>query len=107
VPGDQLIAELGRRFEVFAANTELLAGYTPAPAGAVRASVLLISADRSPNAKARPRWRQHFAGPDDTLVLDSDHYEFLHPPLVSEVTAALANRPSTGLPGTDSRPVSR
>jgi amino acid adenylation domain-containing protein len=103
-PDDQLIAELGRRFEVFAANTELLAGYAPAPTGTVHAPVLLISADRSPNAKARPRWRQHFAGPDDTLVLDSDHYEFLHPPLVSAVAAALADRHSAGLPGTDSRP---
>ncbi len=92
-PADQdakLADQLDRRFQVFAANTELLAGYAPTPTATVRAPALLISANRSPNARTRPLWLQHFAGPSELLVMDSDHYEFLHPPLVSQVAVAIA-----------------
>jgi amino acid adenylation domain-containing protein len=88
--GPDPAAQLRRRFEVFAAHAALLAGYRPDRAGSVRAPTVLVTASRSLNAPTSPNWRRHLAGPVSTLVLDSDHYEFLRAPLVAEVAAAIA-----------------
>jgi amino acid adenylation domain-containing protein len=88
--GPALAAQVSRRFEVFATHTALLAGYRPDPDASVRAPTVLVGATRSLNASASPGWHRHLAGSACTLVLDSDHYELLRPPLVSQVAAAIA-----------------
>ncbi|HET7012556.1 MAG TPA: amino acid adenylation domain-containing protein [Streptosporangiaceae bacterium] len=84
----QLTARLSRRLEVFAAHNRLLAGYQPEPA-IIRAATVFVSASRSLNAPSVPDWLRHFAGPVHQVVLDSDHYELLRPPLSAKVAAAV------------------
>jgi amino acid adenylation domain-containing protein len=81
-------ALLARRFDVFQAHIAMLAGYQPA-GPALRAATLIVSADHSPNAPARALWPQLLAGPVSTLPVDSDHYAFLHPPLIADVGASI------------------
>jgi amino acid adenylation domain-containing protein len=84
---------LKHRFDIFGAHTRMLAGYTAAPAGpatpVVRAPTLIVSADRSLNAPARTLWPRALSGPVSTLRIDGDHYTFLQPPLVAEVSASI------------------
>jgi amino acid adenylation domain-containing protein len=76
-------AQIARRFEVFKANTRMIAGYRPATM--LRAPVLLVSALRSPNAAVQPDWTR-LLGPDSALLrVDADHYSFLRPPLVATI----------------------
>ncbi|HEX9032482.1 MAG TPA: alpha/beta fold hydrolase, partial [Streptosporangiaceae bacterium] len=79
---------LRRRLDVFGANVQVLAGYTPT-GPAVQAPTLIVSASQSPNAPAREHWRGMLTGPVTTLCVDSDHYEFLRPPQVAEVAMAI------------------
>jgi thioesterase domain-containing protein len=83
-------AEIDRRFAVFHAHTKAIAGYVPR--GSVRAAALVVSARRSPNAEAAVRWAGVLQGEVQTMSLDSDHYAFLRPPLVRELSAALRER---------------
>ncbi|HXS65860.1 MAG TPA: amino acid adenylation domain-containing protein [Streptosporangiaceae bacterium] len=85
----ELIAQLTRRYDLFAAHSRLLAGYQPEPATTIRAATVLVSASRSLNAPGTPCWLRHLSGPVHQVVLDSDHYEFLRPPLSAEVAAAI------------------
>jgi thioesterase domain-containing protein len=81
-------ARLRRRFDVFGAHVQLLAGYQP-QTPAVRAPTLIVSATGSPNAPAAAHWPQVLAGPVTTHPVPGDHYTFLRPPLVTEVAASI------------------
>lgn len=86
-------AELRRRFAVFAAHRQAIAGYRPA--GSVRASTLLIGAEDSPNAAAQRRWPEVLTGPVSTSYLPGDHYSFLQAgavPVVAALIRQAANR---------------
>jgi amino acid adenylation domain-containing protein len=85
------------RFEVFAGHSRLLAGYRPDPAGAVAAPTLLVTARKSLNGPGSARWYRHLTGPVATLFLDSDHYQFLRPPLAGKIAAAMARWRQTDL----------
>jgi amino acid adenylation domain-containing protein len=85
---EAIIARLGRRFAVFQAHIEMMTGYQPADP-AVRAPTLIVSADSSPNAPTRTLWPRVLAGPVSTLLVDSDHYAFLHPPLIAAVGTSI------------------
>ncbi len=86
--GRAATTRLRQRFDVFQAHTRMLAGYRPATP-AVRAPALIVSADRSPNARAAALWPSVLAGPVSTLHVDGDHYTFLRPPLVGSVGASI------------------
>ena len=87
-PETAAVERLRHRFDIFGAHTRMLAGYTPEPTGpAVRAPTLIVSADRSLNAPARTLWPRALGGPVSTLRVDGDHYTFLQPPLVTDVSA--------------------
>jgi amino acid adenylation domain-containing protein len=81
-------ARLRRRFEVFGAHVQLLAGYE-SQVPAVRAPTLIVSAAASPNAPAAAHWPRVLAGPVTTQPVAGDHYTFLRPPLVTEVAASI------------------
>ncbi len=83
-----ITARLRQRFNVFAAHSRLLAGYRRATP-ALRAPTLIVSASRSPNAKATALWPRVLAGPVRTVSVDGDHYTFLRPPLVAGVGASI------------------
>ncbi|HEY3732897.1 MAG TPA: amino acid adenylation domain-containing protein [Streptosporangiaceae bacterium] len=78
--------EIEARFGVFRAHARMLAGYQPA-GPAISARTLIVSADGSPNAPARTRWPQVLSGPTATMRMNSDHYAFLHAPLVTDIGA--------------------
>ena len=81
-------AEIGRRFAVFRAHTELIAGYRPS--AALHTRTLLVSARHSPNAAAAAQWLALLGPAAATVhVVDADHYAFLGPPLVAQVAAAI------------------
>jgi amino acid adenylation domain-containing protein len=93
--------QLRERFEVFQAHVRMLAGYQPMADGAagangapvaVGAPALIITADRSPNARARESWPTVLSGPVSVLPVDADHYSFLQPPLVTDMATAILNR---------------
>lgn len=84
-----LSAQLSRRLEVFSTHFRLLAGYRPGPSSTIGAPTVLIGATRSLNAPANSSWLRHFSGPVHQVVLDSDHYEFLRPPLSADVAKAI------------------
>ncbi len=81
-------ARLRTRFEVFQAHVRMLAGYQPA-GPPVRAPALIVSAQGSPNAPAAARWPGVLGGPVAALPVPGDHYEFLRPPLVTEVATTM------------------
>jgi thioesterase domain-containing protein len=83
-------AEIDRRFAVFRAHTRAIAGY--APRGGVRAGTLVVGARHSPNAEAAGRWALLLRGNVTTMSIDSDHYAFLRPPLVHELSKAMRER---------------
>jgi amino acid adenylation domain-containing protein len=85
---DAIEARLGRRFDVFAGHSRMMAGHQPT-APRVRAPTLIVSATASPNAPALSRWPRVLGGPVSSLRVDSDHYAFLRPPLVADVAAAV------------------
>ena len=81
-------AQLQRRFDVFQAHIQILAGYQPT-APVVRAPTLIIGADDSPNAPALALWPRVLGGPVATQPVPGDHYNFLRPPLVTEVGTSI------------------
>jgi hypothetical protein len=81
-------ARLRDRFDVFQAHSRMLAGYQPA-IPPLQAPTLIVSADDSPNAPARAHWPRVLTGPVSTLRVDGDHYTFLRPPLIVEVSASI------------------
>ncbi len=82
-------ARLERRFGLFAAHSRMLAGYRPSAPG-VRAPTLIVSAANSLNAPAAGHWQNLLSnGPVSVLQVDSDHYAFLRPPLVTGIGAAI------------------
>jgi amino acid adenylation domain-containing protein len=85
---DAMAARLAQRFGLFAAHTQMIAGYQPA-APRVCAPTLIVSAAASLNAPARLAWPRMLTGPVSVLSVDSDHYAFLRPPLVADVGAAV------------------
>jgi amino acid adenylation domain-containing protein len=85
---DALTAQLQRRFDIFRAHAQMLAGYQPA-GPAVQAPTLIVSADNSPNAPARSRWPGVLTGPVSTQRVAGDHYSFLRSPLVAEVGSSI------------------
>jgi thioesterase domain-containing protein len=86
---DAIEARLQRRFGLFAAHSRMLAGYRPA-GSRVRAATLIVSAAGSLNASARELWPGQLDGEVSVLSVESDHYEFLRPPLVKDVGAAIS-----------------
>jgi amino acid adenylation domain-containing protein len=86
---DAAQARLQRRFGLFAAHSRMLAGYRPG-GSSVRAATLIVSAAGSLNAPARALWPGQLNGEVSVLSVESDHYEFLRPPLVHDVGAAVA-----------------
>jgi thioesterase domain-containing protein len=80
---DTVRGQIERRFEVFKANTAMVAGFRPATA--LRARTLLVSALRSPNAAAQSDWTRLLGADSALLPLDADHYSFLRPPQVGEI----------------------
>src|SRR6185437_4132375 len=86
---DAIEARLQRRFGLFAAHSRMLAGYRPA-GSRVRAATLIVSAATSLNASARALWPGQCNGEVSVLSVESDHYEFLRPPLVQDVGAAIS-----------------
>jgi amino acid adenylation domain-containing protein len=86
---DAIEARLQQRLGLFAAHSRMLAGYRPAESS-VRAATLIVSAARSLNASARALWPEQLTGEVSVLSVDSDHYEFLRPPLVADVGAAIS-----------------
>ncbi len=86
---DAIGARLQRRFGLFAAHSRMLAGYRPA-GNSVRAATLIVSAAGSLNAPARELWPARLNGEVSVLSVESDHYEFLRPPLVQDVGAAIS-----------------
>jgi amino acid adenylation domain-containing protein len=86
---DATEVRLRRRFGLFAAHSRMLAGYRPA-GSRVRAATLIVSADNSLNAPARALWPGQLTGEVSVLPVESDHYEFLRPPLVQDVGAAIS-----------------
>ena len=74
---------------MFAAHSRMLAVYRPA-GSRVRAATLIVSAASSLNAPARALWPGQLTGEVSVLSVDSDHYEFLRPPLVQDVGAAIS-----------------
>jgi thioesterase domain-containing protein len=85
---DAMAARLEQRFGLFAAHTQMIAGYQPA-APPVRAPTLIVSAAASLNAPARSAWPRVLTGPVSVLSVDGDHYAFLRPPQVADVGAAI------------------
>jgi thioesterase domain-containing protein len=82
-------AQLEQRFTLFAAHSRMLAGYRPTPPGS-RAPALIVSAANSPNAPAAGHWQRLLgSGPVSVLRVDSDHYAFLRPPLVTDIGVAI------------------
>ncbi len=88
-------AEVERRFAVFAAHTRAIAGYRPR--GTVAADTLIVSARRSPNADAGRHWAGILDGHVETVSVDSDHYAFLRPPLVQQVTDPILKWPDADI----------
>ncbi len=82
-------ARLHRRFGLFAAHSRMLAGYRPA-GSRVRAATLIVSAASSLNASALALWPGQLNGEVSVLSVESDHYEFLRPPLVQDIGAAIS-----------------
>jgi amino acid adenylation domain-containing protein len=85
---DAMAARLAQRFGLFATHSQMLAGYQPA-APQVHAPTLIVSAAASPNAPARLAWPRMLTGPVSVVSIDSDHYAFLRPPLVADVSTAI------------------
>jgi thioesterase domain-containing protein len=92
--GDEVRAQVTRRFAVFEAHRSALVGYTPT--GTVATNVLLVGAKTSPNAAHQSRWLARFAGSVSTVTIDADHYTLLQPPRVHEVATALLKTLSDG-----------
>jgi len=80
---DTVRGQIERRFEVFKANSAMIAGFRPA--AALRTRTLLISALRSPNAAVQPDWTRLLGRNSTLLPIDADHYSFLRPPQVGEI----------------------
>ncbi|MBV9450702.1 MAG: amino acid adenylation domain-containing protein, partial [Streptosporangiaceae bacterium] len=85
---DSIAVDLHRRFAAFAAHTRMLAGYR-ASGARVRAPALVVTATGSPNAGFRADWPSLLSPSAQVLSVDSDHYGFLHPPLVADVGAII------------------
>jgi thioesterase domain-containing protein len=84
-----LAAQLEQRFRLFAAHSQMMAGYQ-APSPGVRAPALVVSAARSLNAPMAAQWQRLLgSGPAAVVQVDSDHYAFLRPPLVADVGATI------------------
>jgi amino acid adenylation domain-containing protein len=86
-----VLAQVERRFAVFAAHTDLIAGYRPS--GALRAETLLVGALRSPNVHALPHWAAILDPHVTTLTVDADHYALLQSPAVREITEQILKWP--------------
>jgi thioesterase domain-containing protein len=78
-------AEIGRRFTVFKANTQAIAGYRPK--STLRAAALIAGAENSPDSA--PDWESVIEGPVDTLRIPGDHYTLLQPPSVQRIAEAI------------------
>ncbi len=94
------LALLRRRFEAFRAHYQMLTGYHAAPPGQARARVrapaLVVGADDSFNVRFLADWPSVLAGPVGTVRVAGDHYEFLRPPLVADVAAAILRAAGDG-----------
>ncbi|MEZ0112509.1 amino acid adenylation domain-containing protein [Catenulispora sp. EB89] len=75
--------QIERRFEVYKANTAMVAGFRPA--AALRTRTLLISALRSPNAAVQADWTRLLGRNSVLRPVDTDHYSFLRSPRVEEI----------------------
>jgi amino acid adenylation domain-containing protein len=85
---DTVRGQIERRFEVFKANTALVAGFRPD--AALRARTLIVSALRSPNAAVQPDWTRLLGENSTVLLIDADHYSFLRSPLVEKIADSIA-----------------
>ena len=81
-------AQLELRYDIFKALAGMLTGYRPLPPP-VHAPALIVSASRSRNAATWEQWPQVLAGPVSVLRPDAGHYDFLKPPIVADVAAAI------------------
>src|SRR5262249_28594018 len=85
-------ATIARRFEVFRAHRRMFAGYRPRTT--VRASTVLIGAQRSANLLAQPPRAGFLAGTVSATNVDGDHYTFLQPPRVRQLAALIRQVPA-------------
>ncbi|HEX6870348.1 MAG TPA: thioesterase domain-containing protein [Micromonosporaceae bacterium] len=105
VPGDLAVsgggdrsrmrAALARRFDVFRAHTDALAGYRPT--GPVTADAILISAHGSPDSA--PDWSGMFRGDVRTASSWADHDACLRPPAVDEIATLIRTWAAPAGPG--------
>jgi thioesterase domain-containing protein/acyl carrier protein len=78
-------AEIERRFTVFKANTQMIAGYRPKTT--VRAPALIAGTENSWDSA--PRWETAIDGPVDMLRIPGEHYTLLQPPSVQRIAEAI------------------
>lgn len=83
--GSTMRAEVQQRYQVFRANTEMLAGYQPS--GLLDADALIVEVEESPNMTEL--WQETTRGTSTRLAMAGNHYSFLQPPAVGEVAAAI------------------
>jgi thioesterase domain-containing protein len=81
------VEQLRRRLAVFADHRRLIADYRPV--GQVRATTVLVGAQRSPNARVQPDWVGILSGTLRRLDCDTDHYGLLQQPHVGDIAAQL------------------
>ncbi|MEO7262645.1 MAG: amino acid adenylation domain-containing protein [Jatrophihabitantaceae bacterium] len=81
------VEQLRRRLAVFTDHRRLMAGYRPV--GQVRATTLLVGAQRSPNAKVQPDWLGIIGGTLCRPEYDTDHYALLQLPHVRDIAAQI------------------
>jgi amino acid adenylation domain-containing protein len=91
--GDEMRAELDRRFEVFRAHQRALSGYRPSEH--IRANTVLIGADSSLNRNAPVSWLKLLDGPVSTHYLAGDHYGFLRGSGVDEIARLISGQDSS------------
>ncbi|HJQ02898.1 MAG TPA: amino acid adenylation domain-containing protein [Jatrophihabitans sp.] len=81
------VEQLRRRLAVFTDHRRLMAGYRPV--GQVRATTLLVGAQRSPNARVQPDWLGIIGGTLCRPEYDTDHYTLLQLPHVRDIAAQI------------------
>jgi thioesterase domain-containing protein len=82
-----VLAQLERRYAVFKAHHEMIAGYRPQ--AAVHADTLLVGAEHSPNEVTS--WSRVLDGNVRSMRLPYDHYALLQPAGSREIGAVILN----------------
>jgi amino acid adenylation domain-containing protein len=85
-------AEIERRFDVYKANTRVMAGYRPT--GTVNAPTLLVSAEDSFDWSLE--WQSVIGGEVGLVRIPGQHYTVLQPPGVQRLAAAMLGGAQSG-----------